>query len=372
MLNARTLFTRISAAIVAAALPLVAVAPAHATPIDFSVLTIDCDLYGPGDNSYINHARVDGTAVTVTLENCVGFDLREYLDSGLAELSGTAVDSVGTEVVTSNPETLVISGDVEVNFWIGDVEQFQLETLTPGDLPNPADSVRLDRSTAVIGESPSEFIVPGAPGDEVDLGTGSECTLTAGGHAYAEQKIIVSDAGTYTFRVVSTDPQTNWLHENAPYTPMQNTFLMLTGEFDNANPDNTVACDDDLGWETVNGQLINMVDVYVTADGDLYDWNQPYLAADLQPGNYTLVFTFWDPISSADWDAGSTEDGTWTPSDATFNFDVWGPEGGAELVDSFPALADTGVDPAFGLWSGLALAGTGVAITAARRRSQRA
>jgi hypothetical protein len=48
-------------------------------------------------------------------------------------------------------------------------------------------------------------------------------------------------------------------------------------------------------------------------------------------------------------------------------YEIWGPEGGLVL-----GLADTGVDPAFGLWTGLALAGTGVAITVARRRAQRA
>ena len=50
-------------------------------------------------------------------------------------------------------------------------------------------------------------------------------------------------------------------------------------------------------------------------------------------------------------------------------YEMWGLEGGLELGHS---LADTGVDPAFGLWTGLALAGTGVAITVARRRAQRA
>lgn len=372
MLNARTMVSRVFAAMAAGVLPLVAVAPAHAAPIDFSILTFDCNLYDSFENNYVSHPRVDGTTVTVTLENCVGFDLREYLDSGLAVLSGTAVDSVGTEVVTTNPETLVISGDVEVNFWLGGEEQFQLETITPGNLPDPADSVLIDRGSAVIGESPQQFTVPGAPESEVTLGDGTGCGFVSGDHAYTEQKITVTEQGTYTFRVVSTDPQSNWLHENAPYTPMEDTFLMLAGEFDNAHPENTIACDDDLAWETVDGQLINAVDVYVTSDGDLYQWNQPYLVADLEPGNYTLVFTFWGHISSANWDAGSSAYGEWAPQDATFNFDVWGPEGGATLVDEFPALASTGVDPTFGLWAGLGLVGTGVAIAVARRRSQRA
>ncbi len=371
MIDVRRALRTAFAAVAVVLFPLAAVAPASATPLDFSVAEINCNDYDPYENSWANYPLVDTTSVTVTLTDCGDFYLYDESDTTNASVDGTDLTS-GTAVVLNSPsETLDITGEVDVNLAYQDGNFFTFHFYNPDTLPDPDSGVFLGAGSQVIGSSPAQFTVPGDPEAAVDLGDGDGCGFVSGDHAYTAQKITVTKAGTYTFRVVSTDPQSSLLQPGAAYTPTEDTFLMIAGEFDDTDPAaSTFACDDDLQGETIDG-TDHYDHAYFTTDGDLYHNRQPYLVTDLQPGNYTLVFTFWGHISSANWDDGTSNYGDWTPTDATFNFDVWGPEGGAQLVDEY-ALASTGVDPSFGLWTGLALAGTGVAITVARRRAQRA
>jgi hypothetical protein len=275
--------------------------------------------------------------------------------------------------VLGNPATVNVTGPVTITFTdtetdvIGEVVVYE-----PSTLPDPDDGVFLAEGSQDIGAGATDFTAVGDPESYVELGGVGSCGMVSGDHVYASQKFIVTTGGTFTFRVTSTDPQSNWAHHRTPYHPMEDTFLMIAREFNESDAGSSVVgCDDDLSGEEIDG-VERYERVYVTDDGQLYQRNQPYMIADLEPGNYTLVFTFWQNVSASDWASGTGDFDNWTPGTATFNFDVWGPVGGAQLVEAFAPLANTGVDPAFALWSGLALAGTGVAITVARRRAQRA
>jgi hypothetical protein len=184
---------------------------------------------------------------------------------------------------------------------------------------------------------------------------------------------------TYTFRVVDTDPveEDMYFGIDSDFSPVGDNFLALYTEFDSADINaDIVGCNDDGDdegavagdlWATAKaaGFSRDQGDSNIhTSTGYMLDDQFAWFTATLQPGQYTMVGTLYDEYSESEWlthldDAEVTE--------ASMTYEMWGPEGGLVL-----GLADTGVDPAFGLWTGLALAGTGVAITVARRRAQRA
>jgi hypothetical protein len=368
------------ALIAASAFPVIAVAPASAAPLDFSAVTIDCmeDLvYGEMFEPVVDHALYNTDSVVITLENCTDFYMQDLANTSNASQGPSPLVGGGTyQNVLGNPATVNVTGPVTITFTdtetdvIGEVVVYE-----PSTLPDPDDGVFLAEGSQDIGAGATDFTAVGDPESYVELGGVGSCGMVSGDHVYASQKFIVTTGGTFTFRVTSTDPQSNWAHHRTPYHPMEDTFLMIAREFNESDAGSSVVgCDDDLSGETINGTEYSDR-VHVTDDGQLYQRNQPYMIADLEPGNYTLVFTFWQNVSASDWASGTGDFDSWTPGTATFNFDVWGPVGGAQLVEAFAPLAplaNTGVDPAFALWTGLALAGTGVAITVARRRAQRA
>ncbi len=368
---------RTGVAIVATALfPIAAVAPASAAPLDFSALTVDClEDFVFSEFPGVSHALHNTATVEITLTNCDVYQLKDLDNTSNASNTAGTLNDTDYREVDGDPDTIDVSSPVTISFYEADTPIGEITIYEPGTLPNPDEGVFLGEGSQYIGDGATDFNVAGTPESPVDLGNVGGCGLMTGDHVYASQKFVVKTAGTFTFRVTSTDPQSNWAHHNAEYTPMEDSFLLMTKEFDESNPgENVVGCDDDLWGETIDG-LERNDRIYVTDDGQLYQRNQPYMVTDLEPGNYTLVFTYWGHISAADWASGTSVYGDWEPIDGTFNFDVWGPEGSLELVDSYPPsapLASTGVEPALALWSGLALAGTGVAITVARRRANRA
>jgi hypothetical protein len=363
------------ALIAVSAFPVIAVAPASAAPFDFSALTVDCNedfLWAEWDG-YVDHALYDTDSVEITLYNCTDFFVQDLANTGNGSNAAGTLNGTDYRAISGDPATINVTGPMTIAFT--DADNFDIGTINvyePTTLPDPDDGVFLAEGSQDIGAGATDFTAVGDPESAVELGGVESCGMVSGDHVYASQKFVVTTGGTFTFRVTSTDPQSNWAHHNGTYHPMEDSFLIIAREFNESDAGSSVVgCDDDLSGETINGTEYNDP-VHVTDDGQLYQRNQPYMIADLEPGNYTLVFTFWQNVSASDWASGTGDFDNWTPGTATFNFDVWGPVGGAQLVEAFAPLANTGVDPAFALWSGLALTGTGVAITVARRRAQRA
>jgi hypothetical protein len=160
-------------------------------------------------------------------------------------------------------------------------------------------------------------------------------------------------------------------------SPVGDNFLALYSEFDPTDIDSgVIGCNDDgddpgsaagdlwaIAQTAADSRGQNDRNIYTTT-GHILDNQFAWFTATLQPGQYTMVGTLYETFTEGEW---SDELAGAEVTEASITYEMWGPEGGLVL-----GLADTGVDPSFGLWTGLALAGTGVAITVARRRAQRA
>jgi hypothetical protein len=168
------------------------------------------------------------------------------------------------------------------------------------------------------------------------------------------------------------------MHPNNAYAPFDDSVMIVYSQFDASDVySNIVACGDE-----IDGYTSSYDDFWFTDSAEHQrssSW--PTLGGEFEPGTYTVVYTGYSEMTAADWENGDDGYGIFEPSEATSTIELWGPEnGGFSGEDSSEegnqsdggSLASTGVDPSFGLWAGLGLAATGVAITVARRRSQRA
>jgi hypothetical protein len=325
------------------------------------------------------------TPTVVVLENCIGAYLGDAAATGNASTEDGLVDASGGLLVNDASEALTFTGEAEVALLVaaGGSTFASVLALDVYDMNDPSGvrliddskALPLDAETFTIGTEAQHLAE-----DEIPIDGNEDCGILAAEHLYTLQRIHVSVAGEYTFRVVGTDPISSDMLLGS-YTPIDDTMIALyKGDFDPANPDSAVAgCNDDFNdltidgfdWDVPNYQVMQDRVFAATEDGKALEGHFPVFTSNLTAGDYTmLVTTYWGLTSEA-WNAGEDEFGTWDPAEAHIDYEVWGPEDGAELVDEF-ALASTGVDPSFGLWTGLALAGTGVAITVARRRTQRA
>lgn len=372
------------AAAIAMSLPLAAVAPATAlTVTEAGALENTFDCATMAERGVTVGLWDDGA--TVTLVNCVGAYLGDADDTRFASTEDGFVDDQGLLEIDETPEVLTFTGETWVDV-LGEPANGAFAAIVSRpvfDLGNPSGEL-LAESSATISLEADEFVIGNSDQidaeEEIAIDGDLDCGVQAGSHVYTVQRITVDVAGEYTFRVVGTDPVSSFMRIGE-YTPMEDPMIALyEGDFDPADPNSAVAgCNDDLNditidgfdWSSVNDEE-NVDRVYARTEADkAIEGHFPVFTAELEPGDYSmLVTTFW-PLSAEDWAAGEDADEEWTAGSANIEYEVWGPESGAELVDEF-ALASTGVDPSFGLWSGLALAGTGVAITVARRRSQRA
>jgi hypothetical protein len=360
------------------ALPLIAVAPASAA-IPRNAFTYDCDLGNAGE---ADHALAPGESVTITLLNCNEsvWDISDPDATGNARLGSAVINGTPITIVT-DPATIIVDEfaalsfngpeDFEANFYIN------LATVTA----DPAGEL-LATTSATLTSDPDFFTTPDDAeilDEDALIGGIVECDVEVGSHPYATVDLTITEAGTYTFRVVDTDPveEDMYFGIDNDFSPVGDNFLALYTEFDSADIDaNVVGCNDDGDDEgAVAAGLWAIADTAAdarsqieqniyTSTGYMLDDQFAWFTATLQPGQYTMVGTLYEEFSESEWltyldDAEVTE--------ASMTYEIWGPEGGLVL-----GLADTGVDPAFGLWTGLALAGTGVAITVARRRAQRA
>lgn len=380
--------------IATATLPLIAVAPASAvTQAELQDITFDCVELSSTDYETLDFNYYGGE-FTVTLTNCIGATIYDWNNTGEVETNdGTAVSTQtlfvneATEVVTitgsdNNFEAWDESGTTGFDRTIHFFPPFDLEDPSGVQLADSSQVIPVDADEVTWG-TPSEIQDAADNGCDASFGCDisindiESCDVVPGQHVYATQTFTVSTAGEYTFRVTGTDPVTHYLSRATdlfPSTPIDDPMVALyDGAFDPTHPDSgIVGCNDDIN--DLDFFDDDAYDVALSQQDNIIDDHFPYFDSNLEPGQYTMVFTTWDITPADGWAAGSIstyfDDWTWDAADATVYFDVWGPEGGLELTDGI--LAETGVDPSFGLWTGLALVGTGVAITAARRRAARA
>lgn len=369
-MNSLSRATKVVAALmVTAAFPIAAVAPAAATT-SFETLTIDCatDLSPDGGINF----PLFGYPLNVTLVNC---ETDNVWDEGVttnATIGGTAAAWTDPLDIVTTPATLVIDGPVNVEF--RDAVDYLLGNVVfdnPIDLPNP-DGVLLSTDVQEIPVVAPEFSV--GTQQEIDDSTEVElsdgCWYIAGSHVYATTSLSVSQTSEYTLRVVDQSPTGTAFHPNDGYSPWDDSVIVIYSSFDPAHPeDNIVGCGDELIGNNFDPQL-DSYGWYRTVDGDPISIGWPNFWLDMAAGEYTVVYASYDTLSSEQWAAGEADGETWDVGPQSITTELWGPEDGAALTDE--ALASTGVDPSFGLWTGLALASTGVAITVARRRANRA
>jgi hypothetical protein len=319
--------------------------------------------------------------VTITLTNCDN-DLRTISDqSGFANATLDGVTLTSTPVlIDSDSETIVV--DEHATLVLSDFEDISINLATA--TPDPAGEI-LATATATLTSTPNFFVtaddaVLNDDGDPI-LGGVTECDVSAGSHPYSTIDVTITTPGTYTFRVVDTDPAEDDLYFgiDSDLSPIGDNFLALYSDFDPTHLDaNIVGCNDDgddVGaasedlWDLAKAERLARAqgdaNIY-TSTGFIIDDQFAWFTADLEPGEYSLVGTTYSDFDDIAWlerlDDANTDA-------ASMVFEMWGPDGGLELGHN---LAATGVEAGIALWSGLALAGTGVAITVARRRSQRA
>ena len=363
------------ALIAVSALPLIAVAPASAA-IPRNAFTFDCNV-GPTGES--DHALAPGEFVTITLLNCDnGYEITDQDLTGNAML-GSVVLTTTPIVIATDPATVVVHEFAEVYLEGEGAENININLSTT--TADPAGDLLATTSTTLT-EASDFFTTPDTAeildGDAL-IGGIVQCDVEVGSHPYSTVDLTITEAGTYTFRVVDTDPVEEDMYYgiDSDFSPVGDNFLALYTEFDSADINaDIVGCNDDADdagavagdlWATANaaGDSRGQGDSNIhTSTGYILDDQFAWFTATLQPGQYTMVGTLYSEYSESEW-LTNLDDAEVTQ--ASLTYEMWGPEGGLVL-----GLADTGVDPAFGLWTGLALAGTGAAITVARRRAQRA
>ena len=229
---------------------------------------------------------------------------------------------------------------------IADPSGVLLDTVTATIPVNP--------ETLDLNDSPSWASFVGNANDGLLAGQG-DCMLSTQGpeRVYVALNLTVVKSGTYTFRIVGTDPE---FAGDSSGSPIQDPFMALYENFDPTALDTgVIGCNDDeymiLGANSwANG------DTFPTNGESNTNDRWSHFTADLDPGNYTVVMTTWGPVTESDWAA-------FAPQSATFEY--WGPDCG---IEGTTCLAETGVDATPSLNAGIGLLAAGVAAVAVRRR----
>lgn len=362
--------------IATATLPVLTVAPASAVADDFGVLTVNCiaDLSGDGTIDFPLYVN----SLEIHLEECQDYVLLDAADSGAAFLGSTEVNSTVDTTIPTSDEILDVTGSVfiDINLASDDSAVGNVNVVDVLSLDDPY-GVLLDVETITVPVETDEFAV----GDEADWGTNGfmlegECEVLAGPHAYTTATLTIRESGNYDLRIVDQSPQGSWMHPNRDYAPFDDSVMLVYSELDMSDlTANITTCGDEiLGYGVDPGQYW-----FLDSSGREISGSWPVMSGYFDAGTYEILYTSYYPMTSDDWATGDDGYGYWDPAPATASVELWGPENGGfagddSSVDSNTAddLAETGVDPSFGLWTGLSLAGTGVAITAARRRAVRA
>lgn len=359
------------------AMPLVAVAPASATSPDLSTVTFDCSTYIPVP--YEQDIALYEASVTLTFENCTGdYYLADLDDTGNASTGADTLDSLGAEDSPNQIvlDTVTVTGGVTVSLYDSERNWFAgFNFIEPHELPNPTGTQLADSSQFLPADAPSTTW--GTPSqinnnDEITVDNVDGCEINAGEHVYATQSFTVLTPGEFTFRVTGVDPVSHYFRNfGFDGSELDDPMVALYSTFNTRDTDsNVVGCNDDLNDLVFGGHDYDDNDFNVTAQGDYVEGHFSYFSTTLEPGDYMLVFTTWDNVSADEW----AEE---TPNGGTVYFDVWGPNAGLSLTDVDPisevatdgtgALASTGVEPTFALWSALFLIGSGAVMMVTRR-----
>lgn len=372
-----------AAALVAALIPISLASPAFALAIDRYTIEVDCNATLP-DGAEDDHNIAYGDLLTITFLNCANVDIWDNNNTGNAFLPGGAViDDSETQLISSNNFVVTVDGETQIEIdttSIGIDTDWDIDVNMAYDVGNP-NSTLLATETLIMPLGVSDMMVRESAigGSDVLLGENGQCDVEAGEHVYSALDFTVLAGGEFDFRAVNVSPMDEDMYWQVEEYPNSDPFMVLYEGFNPDNPDaGVVGCndnsDDSSGSAEIAAYWGPADDSLLTGTGYITDDQWPWYRTTLEPGNYSLVMMTPETISTEDFDAGqngatSGNDDTWDPIAQSTTYEMWGPAGGLELGHT---LADTGVNPTFALWSGLALAGTGAAITTARRREKRA
>jgi hypothetical protein len=279
-----------------------------ATGIITSEISVDCVADNGADLNLWNY---ESEIISVSFTNC---DAYSWFDKAMNPKSGSLVSPF--EITTGDQLLLFDTGS-------GATVQIETSFLYPARVP-PGELQYTENIT--IGVNPKVFSAgPEDNGDgEHRLGGKTLCELDADPsdrHVYTTLDITIVKAGRYTFRSIGSDPMGGYL--DSAFHPIADPFLALYSTFDPKNPDEGIlGCNDDLNDKFGYGND-NIAEVL--SDGTWMEGHHPYFAADLEPGEYTLLLTTWRAVSKQAWTTGVIDGRTWTPGEATLTFELWGP-----------------------------------------------
>lgn len=298
-----------------------------------------------------------GDTLTITTVNC-GWGISDWNveDPLLYSLDlGNVNDdlAVGSELVVSSP-----AAGVGISDWIefeGEAFDVTLDIDLIPSVADPSGTLITTGDATIDGTSPEtlDFTSVDLWADENDHSVGGEhfvggnedeCDVIAGHHEFGTVEFTVSTAGTYTFRIVGVTPSDPDVDPDAEGNyPTSDPYLALYSGFDANSPDdNVVGCNDDRDYTSYN------------SDDVMLDRQWSEFSAELEPGNYTLVYTSWGVYE--DW-AAETEG-----LDQVAHFEFWGPAGGLSIGHNLASTGTNAVTPLNGLGLVLILAGAGLLV----------
>ena len=295
----------VSSAILAAGLA-VGVSSAAAEDV---ALTVDCDT--PSD-SFPYKWVAEGSSLVITPSEC---DFIVRYDEFGTELAPVAVGATETLAAGESARIYGVGGSAYVRTGIVFPEH------------TPSGQLLLTQDVVIRANPP--MLAAGTPGGDNHLLGGDElCELDVDDEVaerpYGTVEIVISKAGKYTFRNITTDPVGGYeLEVGGDENPIADPFLALYGAFDPSQIDEgVIGCSDDLDdrfdYDSVNADIAE-----VTGSGVFMEGHRPYFTARLEPGTYTLVFTMYDAVSAAKWASG--DGGAWEPGRVSGTFEMWGP-----------------------------------------------
>ncbi len=380
---------KVSAALVAALLPISLATPAFAVEYDRLNITVDCGLGETGED---DHVLAPGEVLTVTFANCSGFTIEDEDNTGNATMpDNTVIVSGNTQTISSNSFVVTVDGEADLDI---DDSEPDVDVYVAGPTDDPSSTLLATEEITIDLSAPETMVREEMIGDpEGDDGNGDiyiagkeECQVEPGLHVYETLEFTVTTAGTYDFRAVAVSPIDEDLNWGVDTYPTTDPFLAVYETFNPALPETgVVGCNDDndgTGIPAIDDAWDDPSDPgdsfegLVTESGDILQDQWPWFQTTLEPGNYTLVYMPFRTVGSTDFAAGqfgSTSGAsgvTWDPIAQSTTYEMWGPAGGIVFGEG---LATTGgVEPSFALWAGIGIVGVGVAVAVARRREQRA
>ncbi len=255
----------------------------------------------------------------------------------------TAASSAGTTIPGAVPATFTVSGTTNVRFDKASSEfGLDVPVVVVPDVADPVGTLRQSGDITIAATPTLEMTTDG------DLAGDENCAMSTGAHAYATGTLTVDRSGTYSIRVVNTNPLTDSTAGWGADIPMSDPFLAVYSSFDPANPNaNVVGCNDD-GSNNRGDEPGDYPDYGATLSPKyLINGLYPWFSAKLAAGSYTYVLTTYSAYGIANWEGGAQ----------TATIEVWG------LDDT---LADTGAReiPAWATFAGAGLVVGGLALGA--------